>query len=235
MTGELFTTSPGGGILYDASLARKPDASWFSRDFWARAGHLTEVTGGRGSVCFLRSELGAWVLRHYRRGGFIARFSADRYLWTGEARTRSFAEWRLLAALRRLDLPVPEPVAAYYERKALTYRADLITRELPTSVTLTQSLAQGIDEHRWRQVGATIARFHLHGVHHADLNANNILLGMDEVYVLDFDRGKIRARGPWERQVLERLHRSLRKVSARDGTDFGERQWGWFREGYEET
>jgi 3-deoxy-D-manno-octulosonic acid kinase len=233
MTGELFTASPGGGILYDASLARKPDASWFSTDFWARAGQLTEVSGGRGSICFLRSELGDWVLRHYRRGGFVARLSADRYLWTGEARTRSFAEWRLLATLRALGLPVPDPVAAYYKREGLTYRADLITRELPTSVTLTQSLAQGVDELRWRQIGVTIARFHRHGVHHADLNANNILLGPGEVYVLDFDRGKIQPRGAWEEHVLERLHRSLRKVSARDGTEFGEREWQWLRKGYE--
>jgi hypothetical protein len=32
--------------------------------------------------------------------------------------------------------------------------------------------------------------------------------------VLDFDRGRVRARGDWERAVLERLHRSLVKVSA---------------------
>lgn len=48
------------------------------------------------------------------------------------------------------------------------------------------------------------------GVHHADLNAHNILLADDgAVYVLDFDRGRIRARGAWENNVLARLHRSL--------------------------
>jgi 3-deoxy-D-manno-octulosonic acid kinase len=52
-------------------------------------------------------------------------------------------------------------------------------------------------------------------VHHADLNAHNLLVGLDgAVYVLDFDRGRLRARGAWERAVLERLHRSLVKVSA---------------------
>jgi hypothetical protein len=34
------------------------------------------------------------------------------------------------------------------------------------------------------------------------------------VYVLDFDRGRIRPRGAWEQSVLERLQRSLRKVTA---------------------
>jgi len=52
-------------------------------------------------------------------------------------------------------------------------------------------------------------------VHHADLNAHNLLLGPDgTVYVLDFDRGRIRPRGAWEQAVLERLQRSLRKVTA---------------------
>ena len=36
---------------------------------------------------------------------------------------------------------------------------------------------------------------------------------MATVYVLDFDRGRIRPRGPWEQAVLERLQRSLRKVT----------------------
>jgi 3-deoxy-D-manno-octulosonic acid kinase len=32
--------------------------------------------------------------------------------------------------------------------------------------------------------------------------------------VLDFDRGRVRARGAWEQAVLARLKRSLAKVSA---------------------
>ncbi|MFL6578606.1 MAG: 3-deoxy-D-manno-octulosonic acid kinase [Povalibacter sp.] len=233
MTGELFTATPGGGILYDASLARKPDAAWFTKSYWSTRGSLQEVSGGRGSVCFLRSDLGDWVLRHYRRGGFIARISQDRYFWTGQSRTRSFAEWRLLAQLRRWELPVPEPVAASYERYGFTYRADLITRELPKSITLTRALVKTISEGQWQAIGATIARFHERGVHHADLNANNILLGTSgTVYVLDFDRGTIRSRGAWEQRVLERLHRSLQKVSVRDGSSFTTREWNWLMQGY---
>ena len=76
------------------------------------------------------------MLRHYRRGGAVARLSGDAYLWTGAGRTRSFAEWRLLRQLRRWDLPVPRPIAARYVRQGLAYRADLITGELTTRRTL---------------------------------------------------------------------------------------------------
>ena len=62
---------------------------------------------------------------------------------------------------------------------------------------------------------------------HADLNAHNLLLGeQGAVYVLDFDRGLIRARGAWEHDVLSRLQRSLRKVTAGLPPDrFGAGQW----------
>jgi 3-deoxy-D-manno-octulosonic acid kinase len=66
----------------------------------------------------------------------------------------------------------------------------------------------------WRAVGACIGRLHARGVQHADLNAHNLLLGDDgAVYVLDFDRGRVRPRGAWEQAVLERLRRSLAKVT----------------------
>jgi len=46
----------------------------------------------------------------------MARFSDDRYLWTGEARVRAITEYRLLARLTDLGLPVPRPLGARYRR-----------------------------------------------------------------------------------------------------------------------
>jgi len=232
---EQYETIDGGGILYDAGLIGKAQAQWFSRAYWAQRDALTEVAGGRGAVCFLQTSSGRWVWRHYRRGGLIAKIISDRYLWTGERRTRSFAEWCLLAELRRRDLPVPAPIAARYVRSGLLYQADLITQELPDSRTLAQAMADAVSDDQWQAVGRTIARFHEHGVHHADLNVNNILLGADDiVYVLDFDRGRIRPRGPWEADVLARLKRSLEKISSQRGVAFDERNWKALLEGYGE-
>jgi 3-deoxy-D-manno-octulosonic acid kinase len=137
----------------------------------------------------------------------------------------------LLAELRRRGLPVPAPIAARYARGLLTYRADLITELLPASRTLAD-VVTGVElsEAGWRAVGKSVAAFHREGVHHADLNANNILLGDAgaEVYWLDFDRGRIEARGAWEQAVLARLKRSLQKIKTqRPDVKFGEREWQW--------
>ena len=234
---EQSLSLPGGGILYDASRLRKPHQTLFSREYWQARGVLQEVAGGRGSVCFLRTGEGSWVWRHYRRGGLVARLIADGYLWLGAARTRSFAEWRLLARLRAIGLPVPAPVAAGYLRKGLTYRADLITEELPDARTLAAAMSAGeLSPEQWRNVGRTIAAFHAQGVQHADLNAHNILLcgaagGVSDAYLIDFDRGRIRTRGAWERNVLARLKRSLEKISAQRGAKFGNAEWGWLMDG----
>lgn len=227
-------------ILYDASRLRNPSQEMFTREYWSQRNALEEVAGGRNSVFFLRAEADPqarrWVLRHYRRGGLMAKIVEDRYLWLGESRTRAFAEWRLLAELRRLGLPVPAPVAARYVRNGLAYRADLITEELPASRTLADLLtppAAALTADHWLAIGRAIARFHLQGVHHADLNAHNILIGSDTaVYLLDFDRGCIRARGVWEQRVLARLRRSLEKISQQRGARFGEEEWRVLMDGY---
>src|SRR5690606_40044036 len=92
-------------------------------------------------------EEGGWEQRRMRPGGLVADLSGCRYLWTGADRTRSFAEWRLLARLRALELPVPQPVAARYVRRGLTYTADLITQMLENTITLAQALVDArVDE-----------------------------------------------------------------------------------------
>jgi 3-deoxy-D-manno-octulosonic acid kinase len=238
-THEQILRLEAAGIVYDPGRLRKPEMALFSREYWRARGALHEVSGGRGSVAFVTAEDQHWVVRHYRRGGFVAHFTADRYLWRGANRTRSFREWRLLAELRRRELPVPAPIGACYMRHGLTYSADLITAALEDTVTLTQGLRAGpLDEGEWHRIGQTICQFHAQGVHHADLNANNILLqrSSGSVYLLDFDRGRIRTRGAWEQAVLARLHRSLTKLSGQHAPFyFDARAWSWLEEGIESS
>lgn len=222
-------------ILYDAAQGVKPDPRWFDRAFWAARNALSEVPAGRGQVAFIREAGRRWVLRHYRRGGFIAKFLDDTFAWLGAARTRSWREWRLLATLFAEGFPVPQPIAARYERSGLVYRADLMTVEIPGTGTLAKRIAgNSLESSCWREVGAVIARLHRRGVHHVDLNAHNVLLdAANAVHIIDFDRARLRTRGAWEAAVLARLRRSLDKIKRQDdGVRFGEAEWAELLGGY---
>jgi 3-deoxy-D-manno-octulosonic acid kinase len=209
--------------------------SLFDPKYWAARGELAAVSAGRGSAWFVGSAANPWVLRHYRRGGLIARISQDRYVWTGEERVRAFAEWRLLEILAQRGLPVPRPVAAWYRREGMAYRCDLITERIAHARALSAALASSaLAQSSWRAIGEVVARLHAGGVDHADLNAHNILLGQqDAVSVIDFDRGRLRAPGAWAAGNLGRLHRSLTKISLILPPDrFSRADWDTFLDGY---
>lgn len=207
----------------------------FEPVFWAGRGELLDVTGGRGAAWFIASASRQWALRHYRRGGFVARLSKDGYVWAGEERVRSFAEWRLLADLVRRGLPVPAPIAARYQRQGLLYRCDLITRRIAGARPLSAVLSVApLQESAWREVGATVAKLHAAGADHADLNAHNILRdAAGAVSVIDFDRGRLRVPGEWRSRNLSRLQRSLLKVTRDLPPDrFPAAAWEWLLAGY---
>ena len=245
MNGRRMATASGAILadvaLLDAAALLAPASSspepLFEPKFWPGHGGIRSVGGGRGAAWFVDHGTEQWVLRHYRRGGFVARLSGDRYLWTGEARVRAFAEYRLLADLAAQGMPVPEPVGARYERRGPWYRCDLITRRIPGAASLSGMLAAApLADASWSLVGSTIARLHMAGVDHADLNAHNILLdGRGAVSVVDFDRGRVRRPGAWAARNLRRLHRSLAKISAALPKDrFSEQAWHRVLAGYAE-
>jgi 3-deoxy-D-manno-octulosonic acid kinase len=228
-----------GAILFDPSLSPQVDDRWFDPAYWRNQAALSTQAGGRGGVAMIATPVGECVLRHYRRGGMVAAVMGDRYLWTGADRTRGFAEFRLLQAMTRLALPAPQVVAACYQRHGLHYRADLITRRIPDTQTLAECLAGGqLDAELAQEVGALVARFHREGVWHADLNAHNVLVAPSALYLLDFDRGRLRTPGQgWRMGNLQRLRRSLFKLGAAvDGEGaFDQKIWTPLMYGYERT
>lgn len=220
MSDAQVATTADGAILYDASACAGacPDAAWFDPSYWASLGRAEVRAGGRGGVAFVETPAGSCVLRHYHRGGVPARISRDRYLWTGAARTRGFREFELLDRLVALGLPAPAPIAARYVRRGLHYGADLIVRRIANAETLAERLARGaLDGRIAHAVGETLARFHSAGAEHADLNAHNIMIdGSERVWLIDFDRGRLRKPAlAWQDASLARLRRSFGKLGAR--------------------
>ncbi len=223
-------------ILYDAEAVANPELLGFEAEYWAERSAIVGFAEGRGTTFFIQFDGQDYVLRHYRRGGQIARLSPDRYLWTGLRRTRAWREWHLLARMRELGLPVPRPIAVRVRRQGLTYRADIMTQRISQTVTLTDTLERhALDEGYWIALGHLLRLFHRHGIWHADLNANNILLDQGgRFYLIDFDRGRQRRPARrWQQANLQRLRRSLLKQQARAPQfHFADADWQALLQGY---
>jgi 3-deoxy-D-manno-octulosonic acid kinase len=223
------THGPGGigAVLCNAGADVDVTVAWFEPRYWVARGKELGSLSGRGQSTLFEHAGRRYVLRRYRRGGLIARFNTDRFLWTSETNSRPLRELALNLRLHGAGLPVPLPVAARYEREGLLYRADLITEYLPETRTLAACLAAGeVGLSSWAAVGRCIRRFHDYGLCHVDLNAHNILLRGAEVLLVDFDRCARRAPGLWRDANLARLRRSLDKLEdARTERRFEETQW----------
>ena len=195
----------------------------------------TDIKGRQGLHLFTyhRQNL---VLRHYYRGGAVARFISDSYLWCGLHRTRAIAELQTLCTLRQLDLPVPTPVAAHVRKEGCTYRADIVTRLIPETRSLSSRLAENsLSADTWHRIGTVIRQFHDNSCNHADLNAHNILLdGKESVFLVDFDRAVVgKNTGTTGRKNLARLQRSLLKLKKRElSFHYSEEDFQSLMEGY---
>ncbi|MGK2926276.1 MAG: 3-deoxy-D-manno-octulosonic acid kinase [Lysobacterales bacterium] len=202
-------------IVYDADRIQQPGPELFDPAHWVRCAAVAGRAAGRGSALLLETAFGPAVLRQYLRGGWPARFSRDRYLFTGYRRSRPLAEFRMLADLTAMGLPVPPPLAALCARQGPFYRGWLLMERIMPATPLADLLGECADDDPlWRRCGAMIRRFHAAGVVHADLNARNILVGEGErVHLVDFDRGRVvEGDDAAFRANLARLRRSLEKL-----------------------
>lgn len=207
---ELDGPAGRGAIVFDPARLEQAQPEWFDAAYWAA--RATPVSaGGRGAAWFVDAPFGPMVLRQYRRGGLAARLSRDRYWWSGEARVRGIAEFRLLQEVARRGVPVPAPVATLYRRHGAHYRAAILLERIQGARTLAELAGEGAAP--WDEAGRLVARAHRAGLDHADLNADNVLFdARGAPWLIDLDRGRLRepAEG-WRRRNLARLHRSLLK------------------------
>lgn len=234
---ETVEKTATGAILYDRSVISQISEERFDAAGWL---HTEAVAGslgssGRGNTTYVGNVPRQFVLRHYMRGGLIGKLVRDKYLWTGENATRPFAEWRMLAKMADSGLRVPRPAAARYRRTGFVYTADILTVRIPR----VRPLSGLLEERRcgagfWQSLGESVQSFHSEGVYHADMNAHNLQIDdIDNLWMLDFDRGRFLQPGPWQQRTLSRLHRSLQKIrTLNPAVNFGSENWEQFLEGY---
>jgi len=184
------------------------------------------ASAGRGNTFYLLVDNHPLVLRHYRRGGMVQKLTDRRYVYTGLSSTRAFREFDILNALTKNNLPVPEPYAVEVIRVGCFYEASIVTHRLPGETFAQRLKAESVGNSLWSSVGRTIAKFHSHGVFHADLNVHNIMVDEnDAVSLIDFDRARFRTPPDikstgWCLENVDRLERSLVKVASGDSRKF---------------
>jgi len=145
--------------------------------------------GGRQAVSRIYLDgIGPVVVKHYRRGGLVARVIRQTYVNFGKPRSRH--EFEQLERVRQLGVDAPEPVA-YAFCGTLVYRAWLISREILGAQSLAQLSRTSIERtHRamdalTRHVAVLVA----HGIRHRDFHPGNVLVdSADRVFLIDFDK-----------------------------------------------
>jgi len=221
------TENSTSSITYDTRIFDRGEDCLFDSDHWQTIGAITGTAKGRGTTWFFRPETGSnteYVLRHYYRGGLIGRLLKDQYLYTGLENTRAQREFTLLNTLIGLGLPAPRPVAFRVRRTRGHYKADIISERIPGARDLVDILkTTTLSESMWGNIGHTLRRFHDANVYHHDLNTHNILIDHEQkVWLIDFDKGAIRASSPdWKAKNMARLARSFNKEKGRHSP------WHW--------
>ncbi|KAF7774451.1 3-deoxy-D-manno-octulosonic acid kinase [Pseudoalteromonas citrea] len=208
----------------------------FDPNYWQQKNAIVGTKEGRATAWFFRHDDKISVLKHYWRGGMIGKLLSDQYFYQGLKNTRVYKEFLLLCELEQRGLPVPSPVAAKVSTSYGIYRGDLITAAITGATSLCEVLqTKDLSFNQLNKVAQTIAQFHSVGVYHADLNINNILFDeTGDVYLIDFDRGELRAPAPnWQKQNIDRLRRSFNKEAGKWPTFyFTDESWEQFHLAY---
>lgn len=234
-------------VWYDAEIMQAPCVEHFNPSFWSGRGAVTGSAGGRRLAYFIEdaTELAStgtlhMVLRHYYRGGLVAKLSEDLFVGRDIARSRAMQEFSLLAYMHRANLPVPKPYAALCSKHGLFYRSDILIEQLPCDSDLYTALQKSpLNAGQWQGLGRVIAQFHQAGIYHSDLNCHNVLIREQgehtDFWIIDFDKCEQRSRGKWQDKNLARLLRSFNKEQRQHPSfHFSAQDWAHLMDGYHE-
>ena len=233
----IVQTKQGPDRLFVSKSTLDITEKWFSIEYWQALNALKGTATGRGTVWFLNSDQGEFVLRRYRRGGLMAKLTQFRFLFTGFKSSRAYLELNLLEQMQKAGLPVPEPIAGRCQRIGLQYQAEIMTRLIPNGKELFACL---LDKRQtqmlnWQDIGKTIKRFHQAGIDHTDLNCHNIMIdNKHKVWLIDFDKCHQRPIDQnWPLSNLQRLKRSFEKEAGKHAEfHFEQAHWQLLLEGY---
>lgn len=226
-----------GWLFFNTEVWNEVEERFFYPRHWQQNRAVIGQASGRGTTLFFRYQDRDCVLRHYHRGGMVSKISDDRYFYLGLSRSRVWREFRLLKHMRSLGLNVPLPIAARLKKHGFSCRSDLITEKIAGGRDMAALLGeQRLLPATWAVIGETIARFHLHGIYHSDLNLRNIMLDDEQrVWLIDWDNGRIRRPAKsWREASLDRLLRSLEKEQKNSShCHWLESDWRCLVEGYQ--
>jgi 3-deoxy-D-manno-octulosonic acid kinase len=210
----------------------------FDQRYLQQQNLITGTAEGRGTVYFFKLNGTELVLRHYKRGGLVAKLNDDSFFYTGIDKSRCHKELSVLAVLREANINVPEPIAGRIVKKGLIYTADIITKVIPKATELHEILQEkSVHVKTWRDIGREIRKMHDAQICHLDINVKNILLvnnnGSCTVHLLDFDKCEARKGNHWKAPNVERLKRSLNKQVGRCADYYYQASdWEALTEGY---
>lgn len=244
--GYFVEEAPRGMLAVHADVARPLH----------EAGYGPEADGDlrpadvRGRAPLLELELGGarYLVRRFRHGGLLRRLTGRRFLDA----ERPFRELILSDSLLRLGILTPRVVAARARSAGLGWELEVMTRRVEHALDLGTVLGRArrgevpaaVLGRLCVSLGDLVRRLHLHGVLHADLQPNNVLVreadlapdaaGAAELVLLDLDRSRFARVGEAERRAqLERLYRHVAVAEDRHGAVLSRADHARFLRGYD--
>lgn len=180
---------------------------------------------GRGGILRFPLEDGAGVLRRFQRGGQARRVVRDWYFFVN----RPWRELRVHVHAYRSGVSVPEPLGVLWEQRGPLFRGAIASRFVEAETLSRHFRTEGgrIDA-ALRTSGAEIRKLHEAGVVHGDLQTGNILVGPGGVYLIDFDKAKVRT----SLRPLDRAHNLLRLRRSFEKRGLGRERFALVLEGY---